>query len=122
MSAWPATLPQYVNQSGYSETRAKAKLETEMDSGPVVMRNLFNAVPTVFNIVMTMTNDQVSDLETFYGLTTYNGTATFTWEHPRKTTEAVPVAATMRFKGNPPKYSYKSYDYFNVSFSVEIQP
>ena len=120
MSVWPTTLPQYVNQSGYSETRAKAKLETEMDTGPVVMRNLFNAVPTTFNIVMTMTNAQVSDLEIFYGSTTYNGTAIFTWEHPRKTTEAVPVAANMRFIGNPPKIAYKAFDAFNVSFSVEI--
>ena len=116
MAIWPTALPQYVNQSGYTENRAKAKLETEMDTGPVVMRNLFNAVPTTFNIVMTMSTAQVATLEDFYGATTYNGTAQFTWIHPRTGVDPT----TMRFIGNPPKISYKSYDYYNVSFSVEI--
>jgi len=114
---WPATLPQYVDASGYSEKRGNAKLQTQMDSGPEQMRNLYTAVPVYFSVTTTLTSAQVSTLDEFYYITTKNGTLEFDWIHPRTYSEA-----TMRFFGEPPTIAYKAYDAFTVSFSVEILP
>jgi hypothetical protein len=114
---WPTSLPQYVDIAGYTEKRGSAKLETQMDSGPEQMRNLFTAVPVYFTINLTLTSAQVTVLDTFYYTTTKNGTLEFDWLHPRTY-----ASATMRFFGEPPSIGYKAYDAFTASFSVEILP
>ncbi len=118
MALWDVSLPQYVNDKGYTESRANGKLETSMDSGPKQMRNLFTDTPTDFAITMSMTSAQVTTLDTFYYTTCKNGTLEFTWIHPR--TYATPV--TMRFTGNPPSIVSKAYNTFTVTFTVEILP
>jgi hypothetical protein len=115
MATWPVTLPQHINAGGYSEQRGTSKLETQMDSGPVMMRNLFTAVPTSYKFSLTLTSDQVDTLEAFYSDTCLNGTLPFDWYHPRKRT-----SAEMRFIGNPPQITSKAYDAYTVSFSTEI--
>ncbi len=117
MAAWPGTLPQYVDIRGYKEQRQQGKLETAMDSGPMQMRNLYTATPVNFTVTMTMTNAQLSTLDTFYYTTTKNGTESFTWIHPRTY-----AGVTMRFKGAPPQKAFKAYDAFTVGFSLEILP
>lgn len=119
MNVWPVTLPQYVNQDGYTQKRISGKIETEMDTGPAVMRNRFTATPVVFNLAITMTNAEVTVLENFYVTTCKNGTEEFTWLHPR-----TGAGAVMRFIGEPPdiRHLSGSDSDFVVTFTVEIMP
>lgn len=116
MATWDTSLPQYADISGFGETPQVAKLETQMDTGPKHMRNLYTSVPKQYTIVITCTDTQVDTFEDFYSIECANGTLEFTWVHPRKHTEA-----TMRFIGNY-AVSYKAYDAYTVKFIVEILP
>lgn len=120
MASWitydSGSLPQYVDASGYSEQRGLGKIETEMDTGPRVMRSLYTSVPTVFTISLTMTSAQVTTLLNFYYTECDNGVSEFTWYHPR--TNA--TVTNMRFLGAPPSIVQRNYDAFTVSFTVEV--
>lgn len=115
MPTWPAGLPQYVDISGYGESRPSAKLETQMDSGPAYMRRLYTYTPKIFNITLTLTSEQVDTLDDFYTDDCNQGITVFTWSHPRTY-----ASVYMRFVGAPPDPKYKAHDAFTVSFSVEI--
>lgn len=114
---WPSTLPQYPDQSGFGEDRVSGKIETEMDSGPNVQRSIFTATPVRFSIQLTLDTDQVGYLDTFYTDTCKNGTLEFNWIHPRTLSDV-----EMRFVGSPPSVSFKGYDYFTASMTVEVLP
>lgn len=116
MDIWPATLPQFVNQTGYGEQRVDGKLTTKMDSGPTVNRSLFSATPVNYKVTLTLTSAQVSILDTFYYSTCKNGVLAFTWIHPRTYAEA-----DVRFV-SVPSISNMGYDTFKVTFSMEILP
>lgn len=109
------SLPQYPDASGYSEQPGNGKIETEMETGPVVMRSLYTSVPTVYSVRLTMTSDQVDTLLAFYYTECSNGVSQFTWVHPR-----THASADMRFLGSPPKIAVKAYNAYTVSFTVEI--
>jgi hypothetical protein len=115
---WDIGLPEFTNQSGFGETRANAKLETEMDSGPNLQRSLFTAVPVRFSIQITLTSAQVDIFDVFYTTTCKNGTLPFNWVHPRKTTQAV----EMRFVGELPSTTAFAYNAFVTTFTVEVLP
>ena len=116
MNIWPETLPQFVNQSGYSEQRVDGKLTTNMDSGPSINRSLFSATPFNYSVTLTLTSAQVDILDTFYYTTCKNGVLAFSWIHPRNFTEA-----EVRFT-SVPSVTNIGYDAFRASFSMEILP
>ena len=116
MRVWPTTLPQYINQGGYSEQRVDGKLVTAMDSGPTITRSLFSATPVTYSVELTLTSVQVDTLDLFYYTTCKNGVLPFLWMHPRNHT-----ATNIRFT-SVPSIKGKSHDTFNVSFSMEILP
>lgn len=117
MAVWDASLPQYVDASGYTEKEPTGKIETQMDTGRPVMRSLYTAVATECSFTLTMTNEQVTTFKYFYRTTCANGTLPFTWIHPRTYD-----SATMRFLGEYPSIVYKAYNTYAVSFTVEIAP
>lgn len=116
MDTWPTTLPQFVNQSSYTEQRVDGKLTTSMDSGPAVTRSLFTATPVDYVVTLTLTSAQVDILDAFYYTTCKNGTLAFSWVNPRTF-----ATASVRFT-SVPSIKGAGYDTFTVSFSMEILP
>lgn len=115
---YPVTLPQYPDQTGYTEQRTSGKIMSEMDSGPSYMRAVFTATSTIFDLQLTMTTAQTDTFDTFYYTTCKQGVEAFDWLHPR-----TGDSAECRFYGEaPPSYMYRGADYFTVSFKLEVLP
>jgi hypothetical protein len=113
MSVWPATLPQYVLESGYQEQFPKNAVETEMESGPTKVRRRFTQVFRKFTVSMIMDEAQAAIFETFYFTTCASGTIAFDWVHPRTR-----APMSLRFTGSPPSFSPFGGNYVRVSFTL----
>jgi hypothetical protein len=114
-AAWPSTLPQQMDQEGYSETPPKLGIRTTMDSGPAKTRKRFSSGVRPISGSMPLTAAETEILDDFYLNTLQGGTLTFTWVHPR-----TGAAATFRFTKEP---SYSSYGAsFKTSLDLEIMP
>ena len=115
MPAWPSTLPQLVNEAGYTETRKDAVLRTSMDTGPQKRRKRTNATVTAIPASWVMTTAQLAILDTFYVTTIQLGSMAFTIPHPRLgTTVSVVFSAP---------YTIAPYGtQWMVSAPLEIQP
>jgi hypothetical protein len=113
MSAWPATLPQQLEQDGYSEDLPNGVIRTNMDAGPAKVRKRYTAAvkPVSGQLVLTLT--QVGILQAFFEDDCDYGASTFTWVHP-----STGVAATCRFT-SPPRLSARDGNWVaTVSFEV----
>lgn len=87
MSTWPASLPQYILQDGFSESFAKNTVRTAMDVGPPKMRKRSTNAPRPVSVQQYMTDTQLNVFDTFYASTLGWGAERFDWVHPR--TQAV---------------------------------
>ncbi len=116
MASWPSTLPQYVDQDGYSQTTKNPLLRTEMDAGPAKVRLRYTAVPEEFSITLTMNKTQLETfVTTFFKNTISYGADVFTWKHP-----VTQANANCRFTS---MYTIAPHGLdFKVSFSMEILP
>lgn len=97
---WPAALPQFALEQGYSEKLPDQVLETSMDSGPPKARRRFTTNTRPFGMVLEMDAEQSEIFEQFFFQTLGAGVKKFDWVHPRTR-----VAATFRFRRPPPQAS-----------------
>ena len=118
MTAWPATLPQYLEGSGgYNEAPANGMLRTSMDSGPAKRRSRFTKIPVyITGVLAPLTSAQVDILQAFYTTTCLNGTLTFTWVHPRTGN-----AATFAWMdASPPITMWNGPAVFQAALKLEV--
>ncbi len=102
---WPATLPQYFEENGYSESLADGRLDTATDFGPGKSRRRFTKNWRMIAGAIRCTDDQVDAFEEFYLETLGGGVADFLWKAPVSQNDAL-----FRFRGQPPRIQYRSAD------------
>jgi len=114
MANWPSLPAPLINT--FKETVPDNILRTNMDRGvdKVRRRTTANARPIQF--AMTLTEAQVSTLETFYVTTLGSGALEFTYVHPR-TGDSV----SARFAA-PPAYSDINGIVYRAEIQLEIIP
>lgn len=96
--AWPATLPQFVLESGYGEALPDVTIESQVDGGAPKRRRRFTTAWRPIDCAIECDATQAATFETFWGATCASGSLDFTWVHPRTRT-----AATFRWRGGPPQ-------------------
>jgi len=115
-SAWPASLPQYVDQGGYTETPPAVALRSDMDAGAAKVRRRFTDAPRFFSISVQIDDTQRATLDTFYVTTLVGGTLSFDWVHP-----ITRASAEFRFM-SPPTYVALSGLVFRATLPLELLP
>ncbi len=115
MVAWPSTLPQQLEQEGYSEVLQDPVARTSMDAGAPKTRLRFTAVSTYINGMLKLTAAEANTLDTFYKSDLFFGSTSFTWLHPR-----TGAACTMKFR-KPPVFSALGAA-FKADLELEILP
>jgi hypothetical protein len=115
-TAWPGTLPQFVQSSGYAEDKHDQTTRSPTDSGATKVRRRFTGRFDNHSVTLAMTAAQVAIFETLHDTTLKGGSLTFTWVHPR--TQA---ACTYKFISTP-KITHVDGDQYRVSFKLELQP
>ena len=116
MPTFPTSLPQFVQEGGYSEQIQDQTIESQMDTGPAKIRRRFTKSLRRFSMQLMLTQAQVSTFEAFWQDDCKGGSLPFTWVHPRTR-----AAATMRFRNPAPQYSTQGGGgSVIVSFVVEI--
>ncbi|NDC57531.1 MAG: hypothetical protein EBZ50_01610 [Alphaproteobacteria bacterium] len=113
MPSWPATLPQFVQSSGYSESLPQQTIESQVDAGAVKVRRRFTTAFRPMQMVIHCTTAQVATFESFYLTDCKSGSLDFTWVNPR--TQA---SKTFRWRLPPPSYREIVSGLFAVSFQV----
>jgi hypothetical protein len=113
MPAWPATLPQFVQESGYSESLPDNVVESGVDSGPPKVRRRFTTQWRPIQATIWCTPDQVTAFETFFLTDTAGGVTAFTWVNPRTQS-----AKTFRFRRPSPQY--RPFGGGNVAISFAL--
>lgn len=111
--SWPGSLPQYVLESGFSESDADALIETGMEAGRPKTRRRFTTSGEQFTMTIVCDATQRATFKTFYNSTTQRGSVNFDWLDP-----VTRAARTFRFRRPPPKYSQRGAAHL-VSFAVE---
>lgn len=101
-AAWPATLPQFVQEQGFDETLPNQRLESSVDSGPPKARRRFTKNYRAIQCEIWCDADQADDFEDFYETDLAGGVLPFTWVNP-----VTQTAATFRFRGSPPRRSVR---------------
>lgn len=86
MILWPHVLPQYLQQSGYSEQLANQMLRTQMDAGPAKARRRFTAAPRPLTGDIIVTAAQLIFFRAWYDSVLLGGTLRFGWVEPGSTT------------------------------------
>jgi len=117
VAAWPSTLPQAVDRSGYAEGFKKTVLRSAMSSGATKRRQRFTNSPTVLNVTMTMSDAQLAIFKTFYEDTLGNGALSFTFPHPRLAT-----TVTVILVADPVPIKPEGAITYFVSMQLEIIP
>lgn len=80
---WPATLPQNILRSAYSETIQNQFLRFEPDFGPAKQRRRFTAGVKTFVGSLSLDATQMTTFVNFWDNTIQGGTLDFNWIHPR---------------------------------------
>lgn len=115
MATWSLDLPQSPLVNGYSSNRVPNQLDFQTDVGPAKTRRRSTATPTVVNENYILTDAQKNTLDTFYSVTTKDGSDEFTKPNPE-------TGSTSIYKFiNPPQYS-RAGIYWSVQLALEIQP
>lgn len=78
---WPPSLPQE-QFLGLTEQEQDARLRTQMDAGPAIMRRRFTATVRDFTIPILLNGTQRQTLDTFYITTLLEGVLAFEWVDP----------------------------------------
>jgi hypothetical protein len=115
MSVFPTTLPPPALSTLKESPPANTK-RTNMDKGPEKVRRITSANTRPLNFQLRLTPAEVAILDEFFVDTTYSGSTTFDYTHPR-TQEVV----TARFTSEP-SYSEQEGTIYNVDISLEIMP
>ena len=110
---WPASLPQYVLQDGWSETPLMPRASFETDVGSPIERPRGTYRMSEMPCVMQMTAAQLDLFEDFVQNDLGRGSLAYYGFHPRKQTQAL-----LKITGDKP-YSITSIGaHFEVSFTL----
>lgn len=112
---WPPGLPQYPDKSGYQETGGGLVVEVETDSGVMMSRRRYKAVPEQLQLRFMLTSSELDTFLAFYRVTIDYGAQVYDWTHPR-----TGAAITCRMRPRP-QWSPVGGRWY-VTFSVAIQP
>jgi hypothetical protein len=112
-ASWPASLPAFVDQQGYSETLPDVNIESPMEAGPPKVRPRTTVNWTPFTMSMRLTRAQYDVFVGFFNGTLSYGSRRFDWVHPYT---RLPV--TMRFRKPPPKFTPAGADMI-ATFQVD---
>ena len=82
MADWPATLPQNLLYSGYSESVANNRLKSSVDEGPAKIRRRTTANTRPLNGRILVDNTQLATFIEFYNTTLVSGSLRFSWVWP----------------------------------------
>jgi hypothetical protein len=116
--SWPASLPQTVLVSGYSEAVGDAILEYQPDAGPTISRRRTAASARPLVAAFELTSAQIAMLRSFVDTTLIGGSLPFNFP-------GVVVGPTylVKFqKGGLPKWTALGGDYFSVTMSLWVLP
>lgn len=113
-AAWPASLPQYVLEQGYSEQMPDQLIETPMEAGKPKVRRRYTMNNPTFTVTIAMTLGQKAIFETFFDEDLQGGSLPFTWVNPTSQ-----LATTFRFRKPVPKWTVRGNAYL-VSAALEV--
>ncbi|MBF0358856.1 MAG: hypothetical protein HQL70_09630 [Magnetococcales bacterium] len=77
--AWPGSLPQSLEISGFSEALPDVVRRTPMEKGPPQLSRKFTANSYPVNGQLTLTQAQLSTFKTFFNTTLLGGSLRFSW-------------------------------------------
>lgn len=117
MPSWPASLPQFVLQDGFSRGMADRAIRSQMDQGPKKARLRYTAAPKPRTFRFIMTTDQLLAFETFYESDLASGILTFTFDDPVDET-----TVTFAFSSHPEPAVANGPDSFIVTLRLEVRP
>lgn len=112
-ASWPAGLPQFVQEQGYSETLRDQSIESPMDAGPPKVRRRFTGNYRPLTWTIRCDAEQAEAFEEFYEVMLAGGTLPFTWVHPRTQRESL-----FRFRKPPPQYL--PFGGTNVAITMQV--
>lgn len=110
---WPASLPQYVLQSGFSETEPDTLLETQMEGGPPKSRRRYTTDYRQFTVALQMDATQRATFQTFFNTTIKGGSLPFDWVDP-----VTQTTASFRFRKPMPQWAVRGETHL-VRFAME---
>jgi hypothetical protein len=84
-----------------------------MEQGPAKVRRRFTAGVRNLGFELLLTVSELATLDTFFNTTTYGGSLSFDYTHPRTL-----ASVTARFTSSP---QYVAIDKDNYSVSVELE-
>ncbi|OAN53899.1 hypothetical protein A6A04_13485 [Paramagnetospirillum marisnigri] len=114
--AWPATLPQALQISGYSEAPPDVAIASQPDIGVAKLRRRSSNGPRPVRGNMTLTSAQVDTLLDFYEADLMGGTLRFSWRKPRDPL----TSAEYRFVTRPEPQGGDGV--FSVTLDLEMLP
>lgn len=122
VDAWPGSLPQAFEQSGYGEGVADMLTEVQPDTGPPITRRRSTAATRPVGGSMVLTSAQLSALKTFFNTTLLGGSLPFTF--PAQVDAGSPaVDWLVKFtKSALPKWTPLGGDYWRASFGLTVLP
>lgn len=116
MPAWPASLPQYVEVSGYSEKPRKTVIRSTMDIG-AKQRRRATAAPEPVTVRVLLTQAQRATFVAFHKTDLQDGALSFTWVHP-----VTRAACTMRIVEGDYDLAAAGGKFFALTLPLEILP
>lgn len=81
-AAWPATVPDTFEASGFAYDSDSGVLRTDMDSGPAKARRRFTSTTKNMKGTIIMTRSQFQTWETWFQDTIFHGSLSFTMTDP----------------------------------------
>lgn len=113
VSAWPAALPQYVLEQGFSEGEPDQLIVTSMEAGRSKTRRRYTSSNETFALAVAMTQAQRQTFQDWFRNDLRGGALAFTWVHPLYRT-----AMTFMFRKPLPKWSVRGNAHI-VAFALE---
>jgi hypothetical protein len=116
MPAWPASLPQYAEISGYQEKPRKTVIRSATDIG-AKQRRRATAAPQPVTLQVLLTQAQRATFVAFHQADLQDGSLSFTWVHP-----VTRAACTMRLVEGDYDLRAAGGKYFALTLPLEILP
>lgn len=119
---WPNALPSAPLLRELSETAPNTTIRTSMDVGPAKIRRRQTVAPRMFNVIWSMTRNQVATFDEFYTITTLGGSEPWEYTHPRTgATVDFRFASVPTYKPLSPRIN-GAVDRWEVSCTLEVLP
>jgi hypothetical protein len=80
--AWPPSLQQFINESGFSLTQQDTNIRSQVETGPIKARRRFTNPQDNMSCQIWLQNVDYNTFKTFYDVTLNNGTLSFDYTHP----------------------------------------